>query len=311
MKGESVLDPVASRAKGSFGAASILARLFILVAGVGMNYLLALVLLTIGFSAGHWIPSYASLADMKAAMDRGEVQMDLAVLVQHVNEDGAAAKAGVLEGDIITAVDGQPVDDPAVVQEMQKTKSNVRYTLLTGTGTQTHDVAVVLKNGKSGVLLGSLARNVTSPLRNPVAGFTLALRESWVVTSQTAIGLGKLFFSLAGICSDPSGHLGFCRPEVPEGVAGIVGIAQLTYQSVQEGFMTYMRLVAVLSLSLAALNILPLPALDGGRMLFVLAELVSMRRVNRRFELTVHAIGFVLLLVLLVLITFHDVFRLL
>ncbi len=298
MKGESVMDPVASRSRGSFAAASIPARLFILAAGVGMNYLLAVLLLTIGFSAGHWIPSYPSLAAMKTAVERGEVQMELAVLVQQVNADGTAAAAGIAQGDVIAAVDGEPVDDPAVVQRMQQGKQQVRYSVVSGSGALPREVTVTLKDGKSGVMLGSLAKSVTAPLRNPVTGLRLALRESWVVTSQTAVGLGKLLLSVAQ------------HGKVPEGVAGIVGIAQLTYASVQEGFMTYLRLVAVLSLSLAALNILPLPALDGGRILFVLAEAVSMRRVNRKFELTTHAIGFIALLALLVLITFSDVLRL-
>ena len=115
---------------------------------------------------------------------------------------------------------------------------------------------------------------------------------------QTVKGIGHLVSSLV------------TRATVPEGITGIVGIAQLTHTSVQEGFMTYLRLVALLSLSLAALNILPFPALDGGRLLFVLIEVIARRPINRRFEVTTNAVGFGLLLLLIGLITYHDIARL-
>src|SRR6185436_2928945 len=113
----------------------------------------------------------------------------------------------------------------------------------------------------------------------------------------TVIGIAKLFTSLAS-----SG-------KVPEGVTGIVGIAQLTYTSVQEGFMVYLRLVALLSLSLAVLNILPFPALDGGRLIFVLSE-VFFRPSNRRFEVITNTVGFGVLLLVILLVTLYDVLRL-
>lgn len=118
------------------------------------------------------------------------------------------------------------------------------------------------------------------------------------MTVQTVKGMRNLFQSLA------------TRGHVPEGITGIVGIAVLTHSSVQEGFMTYLRLVALLSLSLAILNVLPLPALDGGRLLFVLAEMILRRPLNQRFEIVTNAIGFFLLIVLILIITFNDVIHL-
>ena len=118
-----------------------------------------------------------------------------------------------------------------------------------------------------------------------------------VVTVQTVIGIARLFGSLAS------------QGTVPPGVTGIVGIAQLTYSSVQEGFGVYLRLVALLSLSLAVLNVLPFPALDGGRLIFVLSELF-VRPGTRRVEAITNAIGFVVLLAVILLVTFYDVLRL-
>jgi regulator of sigma E protease len=115
------------------------------------------------------------------------------------------------------------------------------------------------------------------------------------MTKQTVIGLKQLVVTLV------------TRARVPEGITGIVGIAVLTHGSVESGFMSYLRLVALLSLSLAILNVLPLPALDGGRLLFVLIEAILRRPLNRRFEVMTNALGFVFLISLIVVITFNDI----
>jgi len=86
-----------------------------------------------------------------------------------------------------------------------------------------------------------------------------------------------------------------------------VGIAHMTYIFVKEGFSSVIRFVALLSLSLAVLNILPFPGLDGGRLLFIFVEWVTGRRVNQKFESLTHMIGFVLLLLLVLFVTYKDV----
>jgi regulator of sigma E protease len=96
---------------------------------------------------------------------------------------------------------------------------------------------------------------------------------------------------------------------VPEGVAGVVGIAQLTHVYVQAGALPLLRFVALLSLSLAMINIFPIPALDGGKLLFILVEAVSGRKVNQKFESIVHMIGFALLMLLILVITYSDIVR--
>ncbi|HLG25413.1 MAG TPA: site-2 protease family protein, partial [Candidatus Gracilibacteria bacterium] len=103
----------------------------------------------------------------------------------------------------------------------------------------------------------------------------------------------------------------FTRFTVPEGVAGPVGIAQLTHTFVQEGILSLLRFMALLSLSLAIINILPFPALDGGRLFFILVEVVTGRKLGGKFEAWIHAIGFVLLMLLIFAVTYNDILRLL
>ncbi|MDO8648953.1 MAG: M50 family metallopeptidase [Candidatus Peregrinibacteria bacterium] len=299
LQGENADTEARRTAPGSFGRASIPARIVILTAGVAMNFLFAILVFTLGFSVGRWTPTYLSIEEMQAAADRGEIQMQLSVLIDDVISGGGAAQVGVPPTSILTAIDGQPVRTPADVPPLQAGKKTAKYTVLTGENfAEEKTIDVPLVEGKSGVSLRSFPRDLQSPQRSFLTAIGLSLREAKVMTEQTVIGMAKLFTSLAR------------TGRVPEGITGIVGIAQLTHASVQEGFMTYLRLAALLSLSLAVLNILPLPALDGGRLLFVLFELVRRRPANRRFELMTNAIGFAFLVLLILLITYHDILRL-
>jgi regulator of sigma E protease len=212
--------------------------------------------------------------------------------------DSPAAKAGIVKDSAIQAVNGIAVRRPDDVLAFQRNQKEVTYTLLEGKDKKTRDVKVELKDGKAGIAISPFAAALSGPVRPLNKAVPMAFRETWFMTVQTVHGIANLVRTLA-----TQGH-------VPEGITGIVGIAVLTYSSVQEGFMTYLRLVALLSLSLAILNVLPLPSLDGGRLLFVCAEVVMRRPLNQRFELVTNAIGFFLLIVLILIITFNDVVHL-
>lgn len=299
LRGENSFDDSDRKKKGNFSAASVPARIVILCAGVFMNFLLAIVILTFGFSYGQWIPTYSSIEDMREAAERGVIGMTLSVRIAEVMSGGGAAKVGVPEHALIVKVDGNDVSDPAQVSALQEGKNSVNYSvLLYPEYTEAREFAVELVDGKSGVSLTAYPHDLHAPTRSIVTGFLLALRESGVMMEQTVIGMGQLFFSLASSGS------------VPEGITGIVGIYKLTQDSVLDGFMTYLRLLALLSLSLAALNILPFPALDGGRLLFVLVEAIGRRPVNRKFEVATNGVGFVFLILLILIITYYDILRL-
>ena len=93
---------------------------------------------------------------------------------------------------------------------------------------------------------------------------------------------------------------------VPEGLSGPVGIADITHKIRPMGFWALVKMTALLSLSLAVMNILPLPALDGGRLFFQLIELITGKRSNT-IEMYVHYAGFILLMLLFVIITANDI----
>ncbi|MCC6643246.1 site-2 protease family protein, partial [Candidatus Peregrinibacteria bacterium] len=128
----------------------------------------------------------------------------------------------------------------------------------------------------------------------PLESFKEMCRLS-VLTAQMFVGVfEKLFTQLS----------------VPEGVAGPVGIFQMTSTFVQEGVMSLIRFTAILSLSLAIINILPFPGLDGGRLFLIVVPLILRRKLNHKLEAIIHMIGFLILMFLIFLVTFNDILRL-
>ena len=96
---------------------------------------------------------------------------------------------------------------------------------------------------------------------------------------------------------------------LPDGLAGPVGIAEATHRILPAGVAAILKLMALLSISLAVMNLLPIPALDGGRFLFQIIELITFRKVPAKFEMWVHSIGFGLLMLLIVAVTWQDLVR--
>ena len=297
LKGEGALDLEERQISGSLAQASILARCSILLAGVAMNVLLAFVIFFFGFSFGKWIPSYRSFNEMEAAAARGEITMQLGVMIDDILEGGMAFESGVPPQSLLLTVDGKSVSRSEDVVALQEEKRYVMYTVLTQEKEE-QNFRVAVREGKTGVLLRTMPRKLSAPRHNVLDASKLALRESVVVLDQTIRGIGYLFSTLL-----QSGT-------VPPEISGPVGIAKLTYSSVQQGIGMYLRFVALLSLSLAAFNVLPFPALDGGRFLFVLLELVRGKPTDRRIELLINNLGFIALLGLIFLVTFYDVLRL-
>jgi regulator of sigma E protease len=116
--------------------------------------------------------------------------------------------------------------------------------------------------------------------------------------------LGVIFASLGTLVSTLVQH-----GTVSSDVTGPIGIAVVTGQVVDLGIIYIIQFAALLSLSLAAMNVLPIPALDGGRALFVLIEKIRGRSISARVEGLVHTIGFYALLVLIAVISYRDFFR--
>lgn len=259
-------------------------RAVIVIAGVVMNFLLASVILAYIYGA----------VGVPTPGDQ--------VIVRSLSESSPARAAGIVEGDRILAIDGIQIHDTATLINIAREKKGQEI-ILTVVLQSGEEKAIRLTprteypsgEGPMGVGVGpNLIQTVYPWYQAPFVG----IWESGKQTIMIIQGIGQTLWQL------------FTTGAIPQGVAGPVGIAQLTGTVAQEGFVALLSLTALLSLNLAVLNILPIPALDGGRLFFILIEMVIRRPVSTRIEGYAHAAGMILLLGLIVAITFQDIMRL-
>lgn len=239
------------------------------------------------------------------------------VVIADVFENSAAQKANFEKGDIILSIDGTAISRPEQVQEaLRKNPGKEMAYRISRRGAETQMKATAgaknilgialstvssFRNSEVSVYRGSILTSITE-IKNvrypPWKAFKQAISESVRLTGLTVAAFGRTLKSIVS------------KFTVPAEVGGPVQIAYYTHTFVQEGFFALLRFTALLSLSLAVINVLPIPALDGGRLLFIAIEIIFKKRVNARLESMVHSIGFVLLLLLIVLITYSDITKL-
>ena len=244
-----------------------------------------------------------------------ELDASKQVIVSSVIVDTPAYEAGLREGDVLNSVNGKFVSDAAqLVVYITEHKDEI---LGFSVSRNEEDLfaEIVPLEGKIGVYLSELYSGEYSDFsvynvdqftsvveiveeQHPfyVAPFH-ALSETWRMTKMTT------YFFIDFV-------KGFTQSfEVPESVAGPVGIAKMTSVFAQEGIIPLIRFVALLSISLAVLNILPFPALDGGKLIFILIEFVLGRKVPYKWENYIHFFGYLLILGLILAVTYQDILR--
>ena len=130
------------------------------------------------------------------------------------------------------------------------------------------------------------------------SAFWQGMRLNWSMTKGTVLGLYTLV---------KEGILGKASLD---SVTGPVGMVEIVGDAYKFGFVYLMSFAALISINLAIINLLPFPALDGGRLLFLLIEKIKGSRINPKVANAVNAIGFYLLIILMLVITYHDVIKL-
>jgi len=279
----------------SFASRGVGIRALIVAAGILMNYVLAIVLLSVVSAAGvrtavdssMQLPSYAMV---------GEQNVTVAV----VEADSPADQAGIKPGDTITTVDGVSV-----------AKVDETVTAITAKSGSAAELGVTRGNEQ---LTIKLTPRVDPPEGQGPVGVqllsTALVKFPWYVAPYEAIKqTGFLSWQIVSSFGHLIARL-FTTGSVGNDVAGPVGIAVLTGQVLDLGFVPLLQFVAILSVNLAIINLVPFPALDGGRLLFIAIEKIRRKKVSKRIENTMHTIGFGLLIALIVVITVRDVIRL-
>jgi len=288
IKGE---DGEGSKDKDSSASKKIWKRALILVAGVTMNILLAMVLLIVGFKVG--LPTVIEADTPPESVVEAKVQVVV------ISGNSPAQESGLQVGDEILTVADNSVTSVESIQNI------IDHNL-------GEEVSLKIKRGDQEQILTLVPRRTPPADEGPMG---VALVKTGIISYPWYQAIGKgimatfsLFFAilvaLFGIIKNLLIGAG-----VTEELSGPVGIAVMTGQVARMGFVYVLQFIAVLSINLAIINLFPLPALDGGRLLFLIIEKIRGKKVNRRIENTIHMIGFILLILLMLVITFRDVFK--
>ncbi len=269
--------------KRSFLNQSVWKRMAVVLAGPVFNLVLAVIV----FYGVH-------LAGIPALTAR----------VGDVQAESAAAAAGVKPGDVIVRISGKPVaywDDLAPVIARGKGEP-VRIEIDRGGRALTLQVAPRLVKGKN--LFGeevetyklgiSPAGQVVTKRSGPLGALTASLAQTWAITKLTAVSIVKL---IDGTLSAKT-------------LGGPILIAKIAGVQAREGVVPFLLFMALLSINLAVLNLLPIPVLDGGHLLFYLVEIALRRPVSLKFRERAQQVGFALLIMLMIWVFMMDVDRL-
>ena len=284
--GENGDDSEANNPK-SFSSKSVSVKSLVTVAGVIMNFLLGAVLLCIGFSVG--LPQVLS-------EENEAIAKNVQIQIVAISSNSPAEKTGLKLGDSI-----KNFDEISDLQAFINENKEKEITFEVGRGKEVINIKL-------------------TPRTNPPAGegaIGVALVKTGIVSyswyQSIWLGVKSAFIMVWEIIK---GFFGLIKNlltagQVPKEVSGPVGIAVLTKQAANLGFVYLLQLVALISLNLSVLNLIPFPALDGGRLLFLGIEKIKGSKINPKIENTIHGIGLALLLLLAVIITYRDILKLL
>lgn len=268
------------RGKVLFWQKSKKQRAAILSAGVFMNFTLAVVLTAYLLMQGVNEPS-------------GRVH------VERVLEGTPAEIVGIKAGDVIKKIEEKEIITPTELIEFTKSHAGQHLTLTIIRDEQELSVPITPRKeypqgqGPMGVAISDLELRTYSFTQAPIK----ALSINFTRGRDMLVSLGVLLWRLVTL-----------QP-LQTDVAGPIGIAQVTGQAVKFGYRAVLEFMSILSLNLAVLNILPIPALDGGRLAFVFLEKVLGKRIKPAFEKSTHQIGMIILFALILLVSINDIIR--
>lgn len=272
----------------NFARKPVFQRIVVVIAGVTMNLILA------------WILFYVVITVQDFRVISPSIEPG--VYIAKVEENFPAKEAGIKPGDRLLSVDNKAVSDFDEARKFIKEKgaSAILLKLKDNKGMQ-REVSLFAKEVNGERLIGVvftpfLIKEFNTPKEKIFSGITY----SFDLIKLTFAGLGKTISQLV------AGDFG----RVSQSVSGPVGIAAMSGEILQGGWQAavpYLWFVGIISLTLAIFNIFPIPALDGGRLLFLLIEAVTKKKVKAEIENFIHQVGFAVLLGLALLITYSDI----
>lgn len=296
--GENKEEAVDAEITRAFSYKSKWVQACVLVAGVGMNILTAWVILSLGYMVG--LPGGSDYTGL------GEVT-NSHVTVLSVTPESPAGEAGIIGGEKLVRIEaatGSFLESDALADDVrhfinQHSSEELTLTLMRGSSSR-----ILKATPKEGIVEG---RPVLGVLLDDVGvvrlpfyfAFIEGAKLTYDLTTATAVGLYDFF---AGIFRGKSDF---------SSVSGPVGIVGIVDEASQFGLVSLLMLAAVISINLAIINLIPFPALDGGRLFMVAVEGVTRKSLPPRVFAGLNMAGFAVLILLMLAVTFHDITKLL
>jgi regulator of sigma E protease len=268
----------------SFMNQSVWVRMGIVLAGPAFNFLLAILIFAVIYMAG--VPTLTST-------------------IGSVQDGSAALEAGIRPADTVVAIDGKKVRKWEQLAEIIGSSGGktLRITVERGGTAQDFSVTPRAMKGKNlfGEEIDTWKIGVTPDPKimterlNPAEALWTSVKKTWYLSELTLVSIIKIF---EGVIS-------------PKTLGGPIFIAQLAGAQVKEGLIPFFLFMALLSINLGVLNLLPIPVLDGGHLLFYLIEAVLRRPVSLKWREYAQQVGFALLILLMIFVFGVDIDRLL
>lgn len=260
----------------SYNDKNVWQKIAVIFSGPLMNFVLAF-LLFVGIFAFYGVP----------------VDVSNSTEVGNILPGYPAEKAGIQVGDKILAVNGEKVNEWTKVVKVVNSSPGKEIKLTIGRDNTNFDVKVTpkLEKERKVGLIG-----ITPKIISQRMGFLAAIKNGFLQTVGITAAIFVAFKQM--IVGQMVGD-----------ISGPIGIAQMAGQAAKTGWESVLRLTAVLSINLGLFNLFPIPALDGGRLFFLVIEAIRRKPLEPQKEGMVHFVGFVLLMILLVVVTYKDVIK--
>jgi len=307
----------ADKTKGAYGSVSTPAKLRIMLAGVAMNLAAAIFI----FTVVAWV-GMPQLVENQFTVKSDTKTVRSHVIASDVAADSPAAKAGIKSGDIITALDDQTV---ATRDELRAaTRAHAGQTVTVAYTRKGNAATTQVQLLSNQVVEASLTTSTPKGFLGVSTSEYKLTRATWSApivavgvsaqfTKLTLVGLGSAVSHLGkAIASTMTGHGQQAKVQASaasENVSGPVGIFAILQQGSSLGYQFTLFVVALISLTLAIMNILPIPALDGGRAFVTLLSRALKKPLLPKTEELIHGTGFAALMLLFIVITVVDVKR--
>ncbi len=231
---------------------------------------------------------------IKPDEDIGIYPNHMHALIDEVEPNMPAAKAGLKPGDVIESIDGQVIATNEQVVSIVKQNKGKLINLGIKRDNKLDQISVMPNSdGKIGIQIGM---SYTGPIQ----------KLSYNVISAASVGfdetVGNTALLVQSLARIATGKVSFTKS-----IGGPIKIAQLATQSAELGLVVFLRFMALLSISLAVLNIIQFPALDGGHLAFLVYESVFRREVPAKIKIFAQQVGFAILLLFMAFVIYNDI----